>query len=85
MILCKNERKMSDACVADPFARAKEALIGPIHSPYPGRGASSGSYPPGRNLRRGRSDCQSSSLQRCDQDFAPPITRPAFNAARKKG
>lgn len=35
MILCINERRASGACVADPFVRAKGAISGSIHSPYP--------------------------------------------------
>src|SRR5882672_5245356 len=45
---------MSDACVTDSFARAKEAWSGLIRSPYPDGGASSRSYPPVQNLRHGR-------------------------------
>src|SRR5438445_13555502 len=50
---------MSDACVTDSFARAKEAWSGSIRSPYPDGGASSGSYPPIESLRHGRGRCQS--------------------------
>jgi hypothetical protein len=50
---------MSDACVTDSFARAKEAWSGSIRSPYPDGGASSGSYPPVQSLRHGRGRCQS--------------------------
>jgi hypothetical protein len=50
---------MSDACVTDSFARAKEAWSGSIRSPYPDGGASSGSYPPVQSLGHGRGRCQS--------------------------
>src|SRR6185369_2425166 len=50
---------MSDACVTDSFARAKEAWSGSIRSPYPDGVASSGSYPPVESLRHGRGRCQS--------------------------
>src|SRR4249920_2797540 len=50
---------MSDACVTDSFARAKEAWSGLIRSPYPDGGASSGSYPPVQSLGHGRGRCQS--------------------------
>ena len=57
---------MSDACVTDSFARAKEAWSGSIRSPYPDGGASSGSYPPVQSLRHGRGRCQP---RRASTDF----------------
>ena len=50
---------MPGACVADAFARAKEAWSGSIRSPCPKGSASSGSYPPAENLRHRRGHCQS--------------------------
>ncbi len=48
MVLCIDERKASGACVADPFVRAKEAWIGLIHSPSPGRVQAAGGIDPRR-------------------------------------
>ena len=51
-VLCFGEREIQTLALLRRSLGAKEAGSGLIHSPYPKEGASSGSYPPGKNMHR---------------------------------